>query len=690
MRVIGALLISAMPFAALAEGPTYNLYGNPGLIDLPSAEMAPDGELAVTYGQFANSKRTSINFQILPRVNGSIRFATIDDFYADGSSENFRSFDLRVQLLEEGDWRPGVAIGMRDIFGGGVYGAEYIAATKEVLPGLKLTGGIGWGRLGSDNGVDGIGERNPTDVSGQLQFDSYFQGDFAPFAGIEWATPVDGLTLTAEYVPDAYDAETANSGFEREVPVNFGITYQPNRSVALSGYYMYGEKAGFQLTFSANPNRPLAPQDLGTGPAPVLARAADANRGTGWAQKVENRDTLVRALSEVLAAEGIVIEEARLSGDTAELYISNTAIQRTPKAIGRTARILSTAMPASVETFRITTIESGLPTTTAEIRRSDMEAQVDTPDAGLKSWQTTKLLDARSSLEGDMVYRRPIDNRFSWSLNPRIPFSLFDPDSGVEPDFQLVFRGKFQATRGLSFSTEVSRFAIGSDQESVSTSTSSLPHVRSDSDLYFSGHDFELDRLTADYVFKPAPELYGRVSAGYLERMFAGISTELLWAPTNSDFAVGGEINYVQQRAWDDGFALEDYDVVTGHGSIYWDTGFYGLEAQLDVGRYLAGDWGATATLSRRFANGWEVSGYVTRTEVTPSEFGEGSYAKGVLITMPLRWGLPFESRSEATLDLTEFDRDGGARLRVAGRLHERIRNTDGNSLEGQWGAFWQ
>ncbi len=690
MRVLGVLMGLALPSAAFPEGLTYNLYGNPGLIELPSAEMAPDGELSVSYGQFANTRRTAVNFQILPRVNGTIRFATINDFNTDGSSESFRSFDLRVQLIEENAWIPDVAIGFRDLFGNGVYGSEYIAATKEVLPGLKLTGGIGWGRLGSDNNIDGIGSRTLTDPGGRLQFDSYFQGDFAPFAGLEWATPVNGLTLTAEYVPDTYAPETTNSSFEREVPVNVGLTWQPNQSIALSGYYMLGDAAGFQLTFTGNPNSPLAPQDLGTAPAPLRARAPDADRNTKWAAKVENRDTLVNALTEVLAADGIVVEEARIGGQTAELYISNTSIQRTPKAIGRTARILAAAMPASVETFRITTIERWLPTTTAEIRRSDLEAQVDRPDAGMKSWQTTRLLDAKASIEGDMVYRRPIESRFSWSLNPSVPFSLFDPDSGVDPDLQFVARAKYQISRGLSVSGEVSRFVIGSDQETVSTSTSTLPRVRSDANLYFSGRDFELERLTGDYVFKPAPALYGRVTAGYLERMFAGVSTELLWAPTNSDIALGAELNYVQQREVDDLFALQDYDVITGHGSIYWNTGFYGLEAQLDMGRYLAGDWGATATLSRRFANGWEVSGYITRTDVSPSEFGEGSYAKGVEITMPLRWGLPFESRSRATLDLSEFDRDGGARLRVAGRLHERIRNTDGASLEGQWGAFWQ
>ena len=205
-----------------------------------------------------------------------------------------------------------------------------------------------------------------------------------------------------------------------------------------------------------------------------------------------------------------------------------------------------------------------------------------------------------------------------------------------------------------------------------------------------SGRDVELDRLTAAYIWKASPTIYGRVSTGYFERTFAGVSGELLWAPTDSNIALGAELNYARQRDWDDTFDLLDYDVVTGHASVYWDTGYKGLEAQLDVGKYLAGDWGATATLSRRFANGWDVSAYVTRTEVSVEDFGKGSYAKGIKIVMPLRWGLPFESKSTASVSLISDTGDGGARLSVPDRLYPKVRDYNTLSLNENWGSFWQ
>ena len=85
--------------------------------------------------------------------------------------------------------------------------------------------------------------------------------------------------------------------------------------------------------------------------------------------------------------------------------------------------------------------------------------------------------------------------------------------------------------------------------------------------------------------------------------MFGGVSSELLWKRNDSPFALGVEVNYEQQRDFDGGFGFQAYDVATGHASAYWKMA-NGFQVQLDAGRYLAGDWGATVTLDREFNNG--------------------------------------------------------------------------------------
>ncbi|MDA9567538.1 YjbH domain-containing protein, partial [Planktomarina temperata] len=53
---------------------TYNAYGMPGLVDMPSAQSAPDAELSFSVSQSGESLRNTLTFQIAPRLTGP--FAT--------------------------------------------------------------------------------------------------------------------------------------------------------------------------------------------------------------------------------------------------------------------------------------------------------------------------------------------------------------------------------------------------------------------------------------------------------------------------------------------------------------------------------------------------------------------------------------------------------------------------------------
>ena len=64
--------------------------------------------------------------------------------------------------------------------------------------------------------------------------------------------------------------------------------------------------------------------------------------------------------------------------------------------------------------------------------------------------------------------------------------------------------------------------------------------------LYARGGDTYLDNLYVSKQWKPSSDYYARATLGYLELMFAGASTELLWKPVSSSLALGIEANYVQ------------------------------------------------------------------------------------------------------------------------------------------------
>ena len=134
-----------------APRPSLNFYGSTGLIDMPTGESQPVGELNITSSYFRGALRNTLTFQITNRLSGSFRYSVIPDFNPIGAQYD-RSFDLRFRLLDEAKYVPAVTIGLRDFGGTGIYGGEYIAATKNLSPKFKVTAGLGWGRLGSHNG----------------------------------------------------------------------------------------------------------------------------------------------------------------------------------------------------------------------------------------------------------------------------------------------------------------------------------------------------------------------------------------------------------------------------------------------------------------------------------------------------------------------------------------------------------
>ena len=231
--------------------------------------------------------------------------------------------------------------------------------------------------------------------------------------------------------------------------------------------------------------------------------------------------------------------------------------------------------------------------------------------------------------------------------------------------------------------------AFGNRDKSTRPSDSILPHVRSDANIYDKQGASGLEYLTLEYFARPGRNLYSRVSVGYLEAMYGGASAELLWKPVDSRLALGTEINYARQRDFNKQFGFQKYGIVTGHASAYYEfsNGFAGT---LDVGRYLAGDWGATLRLDRTFDNGWKLGAFATVTDVSPSDFGEGSFDKGIQLTVPISWfsGRPAQKRIEAVI--RPVLRDGGAKLDVRNRLYGLVSDYHDPTLQDQWGRFWR
>lgn len=160
--------------------------------------------------------------------------------------------------------------------------------------------------------------------------------------------------------------------------------------------------------------------------------------------------------------------------------------------------------------------------------------------------------------------------------------------------------------------------------------------------------------------------------------MYGGVGGEILYRPFNERWAVGAELNWVKQRDFDQRFSFRDYSTTTGHASFYYQWGDeHKITSMISAGRYLAKDWGATISVARAFDNGVNMGAYATKTDVSSKDFGEGSFDKGIFISIPFDFLLPRSTRARATFAWNPLYRDGGARLSRSYALYQLTSERD-------------
>lgn len=191
-----------------------------------------------------------------------------------------------------------------------------------------------------------------------------------------------------------------------------------------------------------------------------------------------------------------------------------------------------------------------------------------------------------------------------------------------------------------------------------------LPRVRTWIREYVSSSDVLLNNLQATHFEQFSSEWYGQAYAGYLEMMYAGGGAELLYRPFGRSWAIAADVNWVKQRDWNNTLRMADYDVATGHVTGYWQLPYVDdVTAQLSIGRYLAGDVGATLDLSKRFSSGVVAGVFATLTDVSADEYGEGSFTKGIYVTIPFDLMLLRPTTSKGSIGWMPLTRDGGQML---------------------------
>ena len=687
-------LVGAPVIAQQTQTPSLNAYGTPGLIDTPTAENMPDGYLSFTSNVLGPYVRNTATFQVLPRVSGSFRYTRLDRGTLNGGSTYDRSFDLHFNLVDETTYRPAIAVGLRDVLGTGVFSGEYIVATKNITPRLQFSGGLGFGRFaGRDtfqNPLSVLSDRFETrpgrsfGTGGELETNGWFRGPAAFFGGVKYQLN-EQTTLLAEYSSDVYSRATNFGTIDIDGPVNLGLQYRFKSGVDLKGFVIGGSTVGFQFSYQFDPAVGVLPAGRENAPLPVSNRGALAAASWNVANDEGNRAPLQNRLQARLATEGIVLEGLDIRARSATIRIQNNRWDIEAQAVGRATRVMAVTLPPEIETLSVVLQSKGVPISKVTTARSDLERYQYDYDGAWQTYTRARIEDA-SGLGPDTELAG-LYPKLTYGLKPYVATSLFDPDSPLRLEVGGQLDLAYQPRAGLTFSGQF-RYPLGGNiGASDRINTSVLPAVRSNAALYSRESDFHINTLTAEYIGRVREDVFTRFTAGYLENMFGGVSAEILWAPVGSRLALGAEVNYARQRNFDRLLGFQDYDVVTGHASAYYDFG-NGFVGQIDAGRYLAGDWGGTFTLAREFDNGFKIGGFFTLTDVSAEDFGEGSFDKGINVTVPVSWLTGKPSKNSISRTIRPILRDGGARLHVKNRLYGVMRSSRGKELRDGWGRY--
>lgn len=798
--------------SAYADAPPllHDMYGSVGLIDMPSARMAPDGQLSFSAAYLNNNQRYNLGFQAFPWLEVDFRYSGLTHFNPSYPVYWDRSFALKARLWNEGPVLPAIAVGIDDLIGTGVYGGEYVVASKQ-FGDVDASIGMGWGRLGTANTT-----RNPlgaisnsfydrrggfAGLGGDFNIKQYFRGPHAGiFGGLAWRTPINGVTLLAETSSDDYAEEARTGNFKPRNQFNFGASYQATNTMTMSLNWLYGKRIGGNLSLALDPTTKPYPQKIGTPPPlPPVTRttdeqlqalrvmlygreavADDLNTARTakndmvdllWRQKgVENIDIRGQTLeltvsskpsgmqcldithvlqsyesdlttveltatggnipvrcaapaapdndfqngifvgkgtrsSGAIPIQSVTTIDARPSGKAdknlllrnikadakkqsitilaiqfidseAFIYYANSHYFSEADALDRLTAILMKNAPPNIERFRLISVTDGVPRRQFNVLRTPQE-RLAAVDGRIDIFKTNSTESIAPPLYNPILARasRGTYPRFSWSIYPQFRQELFDPANPLGVQFVAAAGGVAELFPGFALIGQVET-DLYNNYNKIRTADSVLPHVRTDQVQYLIDGKNGIGALEADYSFRLASDVSAVARAGYLESMFGGAGGEILWRPENQRWSLGFDGYEVWQRNFNRLFGFQSYKTFTGHVSLYYASPWYNINFALRAGQYLAGDRGVTLEVTRRFASGVEIGAFATKTNVSAQQFGEGSFDKGILIRIPLGWGLPLETQGEFDLDLRSIQRDGGQRLFGDTQLYETTRRS--------------
>jgi hypothetical protein len=638
------LVLATLLFAKPVYGDSYvynvyNNYGVVGLIHTPTARTYDEGVHGITaYGGTPNQTVT-LSANPFNWLEASFFYTNVDDRpycyeeYDVVCQQDFKDkgFNIKFRLKEQGVF-PAIAIGLNDFAGTGIYSSEYIVGSYGINR-TDFNFGIGFGLLnGSDQNFknplgflsDKFYER-PTETEakgGSFQPSRYFSGEKAsPFFGVSHALN-SKLLLKAEY-----DSSVRPGKVPFRIPKNdfsFGLDYLINDNFSIGFSYERGDYASFKFVYKNNPVQTFQ-----------LNQYARADRRRGYNKYTQ----LINNLEE----NGIGVQKLTESANSIGLQLT---------------QVMHPNLAVVQDIINQSAKDAGI---TKEIKK----------DIEIANLLAVSEIDDAYRRTASTIYERRSVKRFS--THNRLQFrpflasreAFFRGSLMVENDSEFIIR------KNLFFNTNL-KYSLWDNFEILNIPpVDTFPaQVRSDVKQYLrrmNDGGILIGRAQLDYHITPVKNHHIMMSAGILEDMFSGAGMEYLYFKPDSNYSFGIDIFKARKRDYSWRFGHLDYENTMATANFYYrNYGTIPFDMRVSAGEYLAGDVGYTIEFSRSFYNGVHFGVFATFTDVTTTQFGEGSFDKGIFWNIPIYGNLVSYTWKPLT-------KDPGAKLNRRHTLHSLL-----------------
>ena len=593
-------------------------------MEIPTARILDDGMMRIAYSQADPYRWYTGGMGVFPGLEVSGRFTELTNIESGlgAAYGNYKdkAFDLKYQILAESSRFPALAVGVHDFHGTRLFPAEYLVLSRQVYP-FDFTLGLGSKRL-----------KGPVSLP--------LTDDLGIWGGIEWAVN-ERLHLMAEYNPVEYEKDVGPAG--RAVPegaksrINVGLRLKILPVMDLSVSWQRGDTLGLMCHLQFDLGQPISPK------RPDPPQWGPVHRDEFEQKHAEQMVEKIQAAIEAAGFQGVVVYT-----DGADLVaeFENNRYLSNQKAAGRVLRILLFNSPADTKKLIAILKQRQMPLLKVSVKPDHLDKYLMgkiSEDIFLELLQIENASTAEYEQQPNLI---------KTAQKQKI-----DYDFGIKPDFQTYLNdpsGVFKFRLGIQPHASFSPWKGGEVYarydipfySNISSSNEAPPDsVRADSWKY-SDRDYTVDKLVFDQALRLSKKTFGRFSAGYFEKMYAGVSGEVLTFLGDGNLALGIESDWVRKREPDTQVALLDVERHTVLGNMFFYMPGAEITLQAQYGRFLGGDVGWRFIAGRKYNSGIVLGAWYsfTDTDDFKESYNRGYHDKGVFLSLPASMFLNYET----------------------------------------------